>query len=107
MKATDKVQEAEVAADTNDQADWHWADPKALDVNPAFRSLIPLRAGGEPLGWEESIQAEGCRAPLLVWEGHNVVLEGHTRRELCMQHKKQVKVREVELPDEKAAVEYI
>ena len=55
----------------------------------------------------ESIQAEGCRDPLLVWKGHNIVLDGHTRRDLCIEHKKQVKVREVELPDEKAAVEYI
>ena len=56
---------------------------------------------------EQSIQAEGCRDPLTVWKGRNVVLDGHTRRELCLKHKKQVKVREVELPDERAAVKYI
>ena len=56
---------------------------------------------------EQSVEAEGCRDPLLVWKGHNVVLDGHTRRELCIGLKKQVKVREVELADEKAAVEFI
>jgi hypothetical protein len=99
---------AEIAdqADT-DQADWHWADPKSLKVNPTFQSLIPLQSRGEHLALEESIQAEGWRDPLLVWKGHNVVLDGHTRRELCLKYKKQVKVREVELADEKAAIEYI
>jgi hypothetical protein len=100
---TDKAEEAP----TNDQADWHWAEPKDLKVNRAFQSLIPLQSKGEHLALEQSIQAEGCRDPLTVWKGHNVVLDGHTRRELCIQHKKQVKVREVELPDEEAALRYI
>jgi len=66
-----------------------------------------MQSRGELLALEESIQKEGCRDPLLVWKGHNTVLDGHTRRELCMKHKQQVKVREVELQDEKTAVEYI
>ena len=56
---------------------------------------------------EQSIEAEGCRDPLLVWKDKDIVLDGHTRRDLCMKYKKQVKVHEVELPDEKAAIEYI
>jgi hypothetical protein len=106
MKATDKAQQPEEPG-TADQADWYWADPKTLKVNPAFQSLIPLQSKGELLALEESIQAEGCRDPLTTWKGRSVVLDGHTRRELCIKHKKQVKVREVELADEKAAVEYI
>jgi hypothetical protein len=107
MNATDKAQQTDEATGITGQDDWHWTDPKSLKVKPAFQSLIPMQAKGEYLALEESIQAEGCRDPLLVWKGHNVVLDGHTRRELCIKHKKQVKVREVELPDEKAAVEYI
>jgi len=102
MRATDKT-----PSDEADQADWHYAEPKTLKVNPAFQSLIPLQSRGELLALEESIKAEGCRDPLIVWKGNNVVLDGHTRRELCLKHKQQVKVREVELEDEKAAVEYI
>jgi hypothetical protein len=101
MKATSKPRRA---ADTGD---WKWADPNGLKVHPEFRRLIPLQSRGEFKALERSIQAEGCRDPLLVWKGHNVVLDGHTRRDLCIHHKKQVKVREVELPDERAAVEYI
>jgi hypothetical protein len=90
-----------------DEGTWTWADPASLQVNPAFQRLIPLQSRGELLALEESIKAEGCRDPVLVWKGHGIVLDGHTRRELCIRHGKQVKVREVELPDEKAAVEYI
>ncbi len=66
------------------RADWRVEpDPKSLKVNPAFQSLIPLQSKGEHMALEESIKEEGCREPLLVWKGKNVVLDGHTRRELC------------------------
>jgi hypothetical protein len=88
-------------------ADWYWADPNSLQVNPAFQALIPLQSRGEYRALERSILAEGCRDPLLVWKGRNIVLDGHTRRDLCIGHKQRVKVREVELPDERAAVEFV
>ena len=88
-------------------ADWRWADPKSLKVDPALQRLIPLQSRGEYLALQQSIQAEGCLDPLLVWKERGVLLDGHTRRDLCIEHKKPVKVREVALPDERAAVEYV
>ena len=81
--------------------------PRALKVDPAFQRLIPLQSRGEYRALEDSIKTEGCRDALTVWKGHKVLLDGHTRRELCIEHKKQVKVREIELADEKAATEFI
>ena len=114
MKTANKARKAEEparrrksAAGQTDPAGWRWADPRSLKVNPAFQGLIPLQVRGEYMALEQSIQAEGCLDPLLVWKDRGVVLDGHTRRDLCIEHKKQVKVREIELPDEKAAVEYI
>jgi hypothetical protein len=113
MKTSNKGRSARAAAGrkTNaaaaDAGDWQWADPNGLKVDPAFRRLIPLQSRGEFRALEQSLKAEGCRDPLLVWKGHNVVLDGHTRRDLCIYLEKQVKVREVELPDERAAAEYI
>jgi hypothetical protein len=94
-------------ADAADRADWRWADPKRLKVEPAFQRLIPLQSLGEYRALEQSIQVEGCRDPLTVWKDRGVLLDGHTRRELCIAHKLKVKVREVELADEKAAVAFI
>jgi hypothetical protein len=56
---------------------------------------------------ELCIKEEGCREPVTVWKGRGVVLDGHTRRELCIFHEKPVKVREVELPDARAAAAYV
>ena len=94
-------------ATTQEATDWHWADPKSLHVKADFQRLIPLQSKGELRALEESIKNDGCRDVLLVWKGKNTVLDGHTRRELCIKHKKQVKVREIELEDEKAAIAYI
>jgi hypothetical protein len=114
MAKADKAKQADAEAESRtskstgaDQADWHWTDPKTLKINPAFQSLIPLQSRGEYKALEQSIQAEGCRDPLTIWQGRNIVLDGHTRRDLCIGHKQQVKVREIALPDEHAAVQYI
>ncbi len=111
MRTPDKPDKLEDQPDKReektDAADWTLVDPKTLKVKAEFQRLIPLQAKGELLALEESIKREGCRDPLLVWKGRNVVLDGHTRRELCIRHKKQVKVREIDLPDEKAAIEFI
>ncbi len=114
MRTPDKPEELEdqpgkreEKTDTTDEAGWTLVDPKTLKIKVEFQRFIPLQAKGELLALEESIKREGCRDPLLVWKGRNLVLDGHTRRELCIRHKKQVKVREIELPDEKAAVEFI
>ena len=69
MKTTDKSHQTEAADGAADHADWRWADPKTLKVNPAFQSLIPMQSKGEHMALEESIKAEGCRDPLLVWKG--------------------------------------
>src|SRR4051794_3125034 len=96
----DRPKSQNAAAETTPgQADWPLVDPKTLKVEPAFQRLIPLQSRGELLALEESIKAEGNLDPLLIWKGRNIVLDGHTRRELCIKHKKQVKIREIDLPD--------
>jgi hypothetical protein len=86
---TDKDDRAEDEADAKDR-NWHWADPKSLKVNPAFRRLIPLQSREEFRALEAGIEVEGCRDPLTVWKGHNVIPDGHTRHELCPGHKLKV-----------------
>lgn len=107
MATREKTKRTKKQPEASDQADWTWEDPKSLKVNPDFQRLIPLQSRGEYLALSASIEAEGCRDPLLVWKGHHIILDGHTRRDLCIEHKKKVKVREVELPDEKAATDFI
>jgi len=88
-------------------ADWQWADPNTLMVNPVFQRLIPKQSKGERQGLEASIRVDGCLDPLVIWKGHNIVLDGHTRREFCILYHKQVKIRYIELANEEEAIAYI
>jgi ParB-like chromosome segregation protein Spo0J len=58
-------------------------------IDDEFRGLIPpLRPEARGL-LEESLLAEGCRDPLVVWpqpDGPSIILDGHTRYEICQQH---------------------
>ncbi len=55
-------------------------------VDPEFRDLIPPLTPEERAGLEASIRAEGCRDPLVVWSGHDVILDGHNRFDICTAH---------------------
>ena len=79
----------------------------AIKIDPEFKSLIP------PLGAEERSQllanllASGCRDPLVVWKGHNILLDGHNRYEICTSEGIEFKTVALELPDRNAAHDWI
>lgn len=55
-------------------------------IDPEFKSLIPTLTKDERSGLEVSLQAEGCRDALVVWEDKNILVDGHNRHELCTKH---------------------
>lgn len=57
-----------------------------LTVDPEFRDLIPPQTAEERAGLEASILDEGCREALVVWKGHNILVDGHHRYAICHQH---------------------
>ena len=63
-----------------------------ITISPRFRALIPPMLTEERRLLEESLVAEGCRNPLLVWKRpiprksdcfEYVLLDGHNRYEIC------------------------
>ena len=56
-----------------------------LTVDPEFRDLIPPLNEEELKLLEESIVADGCESPLIVWNG--VIVDGHNRYAICRKHK--------------------
>lgn len=54
-----------------------------ITIDPEFQSLIPPLRPEELRGLEESIQAEGCRDPLVVWGEENILIDGHNRLSIC------------------------
>ena len=55
-------------------------------VDPEFAALIPPLQANELAQLEANIVQDGCREPLSVWAGHNVLLDGHNRLTICNQH---------------------
>lgn len=57
------------------------APPVSLKIDPAFKTLIPPLSRNEYLRLEASLVAEGCRDPIVTWEG--TIIDGHNRYEIC------------------------
>ena len=55
-----------------------------LTIDPEFRDLIPPLNEEEITMLEESIIANGCESPLIVWNG--VIVDGHNRHAICQKH---------------------
>jgi len=55
-----------------------------LEINEVFEKLIPKLKEEEFLQLEESIKDEGCRDPIVVWNG--TIIDGHNRYSICTLH---------------------
>lgn len=74
-----------------------------LKVDPELRDLIPPLTDGEYASLKESISKDGCREPLTIWKGQNIILDGHNRYEICRDLQVPFNTIEIELPDINAA----
>ena len=52
-----------------------------LKIDKEFQSLIPPLSSEERELLEANIVADGCRDPIVVWQG--TVIDGHNRHEIC------------------------
>lgn len=86
-------------------------NPTAQDVDiridAEFAALIPPLTDDEQRQLEANLLADGCREPLCVWQGQNILLDGHTRYGICQQHKIPFKTVTVALADRRAATLWI
>lgn len=74
-----------------------------LKVDPELRDLIPPLTDDEYTSLKESIRNDGCREPLTIWKGQNIILDGHNRYEICRDLKVPFNTVEIVLPDLTAA----
>lgn len=58
----------------------------AITIDSEFAGIIPPQSEDERAGLEASLLAEGCRDALVVWQGHNILVDGHHRYAICTQH---------------------
>ena len=57
---------------------------RPLKIEPKFKNLIRPLQRKEYLQLEQNILSDGCRDPIITWNG--VIVDGHNRYEICMRH---------------------
>jgi DNA-binding XRE family transcriptional regulator len=55
-------------------------------IHPELKDYIQNESPEENKLLEESLLAEGCRDPLVVWKEKNILVDGHHRLEICERH---------------------
>ena len=86
-----------------DDGEWRIKEAPIVNIDSEFKKLIPPLTKEERSQLEENILAEGCRDPLTVWKGHNILLDGHNRYEICDKYGVEFYVSEIELGDREEA----
>lgn len=60
-------------------------EPLSLHILPDVEHLIPPHASRDLRKLEVSLLAEGCKSPIIVWNG--IILDGHARYKICLRNK--------------------
>lgn len=80
---------------------------KSIIIDRELRALIPPLTAEEFSLLEQSICSEGCRDPLVLWRGRNILLDGHHRLGICKTHGIPYPVSKVKLANRDAARTWI
>ena len=75
----------------------------APSIDDEFKCLIRPLTETELQKLEDSLLAEGCRDPLAVWKGEDILLDGYNRLEICEKHDIDYYIAEIDLPDREHA----
>jgi len=76
-----------------------------LKIDDEFKSLIAPLAHDEYVLLEASIKRDGCRDPLVTWQG--ILIDGHHRYKICKEHKMYFDVEQIKLEDRYAAIKWM
>lgn len=76
-----------------------------MKINSKFKSLIPPLSAEEYQQLEKNIIADGCRDPLVVWNG--TLVDGHNRYEICSSHGVSYEYVEADFESEDEAIDWI
>ena len=75
-------------------------------IDPEFKGLIPPLGVDERLQLEQNIlTARKCHDAIITWEG--IIIDGHNRYEICVNHGIEFEIREMDFPSREAAKVWI
>lgn len=78
---------------------------RQLKIDPHFKNLIRPLQRMEYLQLEQNILSDGCRDPLIVWNG--VIVDGHNRYDICLRHQIPFSIVEMDFSCEAEAIAWI
>lgn len=79
----------------------------SLRTDAEFERLVPPLTRSEHELLEASLKKEGCREPLVVWAGQDIILDGHNRWAICKLHEIPFHTVDVDLPDRESARNWV
>lgn len=79
---------------------------KPLIIDPEFRDLIPPLAPEELENLHNSLSADGCLCPLIVWRETGILIDGHNRHAFLTKHGKDIPLKDVSFYDRKEAMTF-
>ena len=78
---------------------------QTLNIDKDFKNLIRPLQKKEYLQLEANLLADGCRDPIITWNG--IIIDGHNRYELCMRHQISYAVVEMEFDCRESVIAWI
>lgn len=81
--------------------------PITLKIDKRFRDFLPKHTPEELATLDALILMEGCRDPVVVWAGKNIIVDGHTRYGICHRHEIPFRTIEREFEDADAVIEWM
>lgn len=76
-----------------------------LNIDDGFKNLIRPLQKSEYLQLEANLLADGCRDPIISWNGF--IIDGHNRYEICTKHQIPYAVAEMEFDCREAVIAWI
>lgn len=76
-----------------------------LKIDTEFHNLIPPLSEDEFKQLKENIIADGCREPLVVWNG--TIVDGHNRYKICTENNIPFKTESKDFADRAAVIEWM
>jgi hypothetical protein len=87
--------------------DEHIQDSLVLKIDDGFRFLIPDLSQEESDQLEKNVLRDGCIDPIVIWAGHNIILDGHNRYRICNKNGIEFKTYPMDFASREDAVNWI
>lgn len=62
-------------------------NPMKFKIDEEFENYLPALSREKFEQLEKLIVSEGCREPLVIWAGEDILLDGHNRYKICLRNK--------------------